>query len=73
MTLPETHSMSYDLIISQCKLTAHHCHRLEGHPFQVRNKQDWGQGFNPFTTSAAVLPRSDAGNDAVKPASSLTN
>ena len=26
------------------------CGRLEGHPVQVRHKQDWGRRVYPFTT-----------------------
>ena len=47
-----------------------HCH-LEGHPLQVRHKQDWGRGFILLLTKAAVLLRSDAGSDVIKPASSF--
>ena len=43
---------------------------LKGHSFQVRYKQDWGQGFILLLPEAAVLLRSDAGKDVVKPASS---
>ena len=32
---------------------------FEGHPLQVRHKQDWGQGFILLLLQAAVLPESD--------------
>ena len=37
----------------------------------VRHKQDWGQGFILLLPQAAVLPRSDAGSNVVKPALSF--
>ena len=43
------------------------CHCFKGHLFQVRHKQDWGQGFICVLLQAAVLLRSDAGSDVVKP------
>ena len=43
--------------------------RLEGHPLQVRHKQDWGREFIHSLPKAAVLPGLDAGSDIVKPAS----
>ena len=42
---------------------------LEGHPLQVRHKQDWGRGFIILLPQASVLPGSEAGSDVVKPAS----
>ena len=42
---------------------------MEGHPLQVRHKQDWGQGFILLLLEAAVLPASDVGNDGVESAS----
>ena len=48
-----------------------HHRRLEGHPLQIRNKQDWSRGFILLLPPAAVLPGSDAGSDVVKPASSF--
>ena len=42
---------------------------LKGHPLQVRQKQDWGRGFNLLLPQAAVLPESDAGSGAIKPVS----
>ena len=45
-----------------------HC-RLEGHPLQVRYKQDWGREFILLLPQAAVLPGSDAGSNVVKPVS----
>ena len=44
---------------------------FEGHPLQVRHKQDWGRGFILLLPQAAVLPGSDAGSDVIKPASSF--
>ena len=41
---------------------------FEEYPLQVRQKQDWGQGFNFLLTHAPVLPGSDAGSNVVKPA-----
>ena len=40
--------------------------RLEGHPLQVRQKQDRGQTFILLLSQATVLPGSDAGSDVVK-------
>ena len=40
-------------------------HRFEGHPIQVRHKQDWGRGFILLLLQAAVLPESDASSDGV--------
>ena len=48
-----------------------HCCRLEKYPLPVRHKQDWGQGFILLLPQTAVLPRSDAGSDVVKPALSF--
>ena len=45
--------------------------RLEGHPLQLRHKQGWGRGFILLLPQDDVLPGSDAGSDAVKPASSF--
>ena len=45
--------------------------RLKGHPFQIRYKQDWGQGFILVLPQAATLPRSDGGSNDVKQASSF--
>ena len=42
--------------------------RLEGHPLQVRHKQNWGRGFILLLPQAVVLPESDANSDAIKPA-----
>ena len=42
--------------------------RLEGHPLQVRHKQDWGRGFILLLPQTALLPGSDAGSDGVEPA-----
>ena len=36
-----------------------------------QHKQDWGRGFILSLPQAAVLPKSDAGSDVVKPASSF--
>ena len=47
------------------------CHHLEGHPLQVRHKQDCGRVFNLLLTQDVVLPRSDAGSYVVKPALSF--
>ena len=33
--------------------------RLEGHPLQVRRKQNWGRGIILLLTQAAVPPESD--------------
>ena len=44
---------------------------FEGHPLQVRHKQDWGRGFILLLTQNAVLPGSDAGSDVIKPALSF--
>ena len=44
---------------------------FEGHPLQVRHKQDWGRGFILLLPQTAILPESDAGNDVIKPASSF--
>ena len=42
---------------------------LKRYPLQVRHKQDWGRGFILLLLQAVVLPESDAGSDAIKPAS----
>ena len=39
---------------------------LEGHPLQVRHKQDWGRGFILLLAKAAVPPGSDTSSDVVK-------
>ena len=44
---------------------------FEGHPFQVRHKQDWGRGFILLLPQTAKLPESDAGSGVIKPASSF--
>ena len=44
---------------------------FEGHPLQARHKQDWDRGFILLLSQTAVLPGSDAGSDAIKPASSF--
>ena len=44
---------------------------LKGHPLQAKHKQDWDQRFILLLPQAAVLPRSDADSDVVKPASSF--
>ena len=40
---------------------------LEGHPLQVRHKQDWARGFILLLPQATLLPGSDAGSNVVKP------
>ena len=52
-------------------LNDHRCGHSEGHPLQVRHKQDWGRGFILLLPQAAVLPESNAGSDVVKPPSSF--
>ena len=44
---------------------------FEGHPLQVRHKQDWGRGFILLLLQTAALPGSDAGSDVIKPPSSF--
>ena len=44
---------------------------FEGHPLQVRHKQNWGRGFILLLPQTAALPGSDAGSDVIKPASSF--
>ena len=46
---------------------------FEGHPLQVRHKQDWDRGFIPLLPQTAALPEleSDAGSAVIKPASSF--
>ena len=44
---------------------------FEGHPLQVRHKQDWGRGFILLLPQTAALPGSHAGSDIIKPASSF--
>ena len=44
---------------------------FEGYPLQVRQKQDWGQGFILLLPQNAALPESDAGSDVIKPALSF--
>ena len=48
----------------------HHC-CLEKHPLWVRHKQDGDLRFIFFLVQAAVLGRSDADSDGVKPALSF--
>ena len=43
------------------------CHRVEEHLLGIGHEQDWGRGFIPLLPQAAILPRSDAGTDDVKP------
>ena len=38
---------------------------FEGHPLQVRHKQDWGRGFIFLQPQTAALPGSDAGSDVI--------
>ena len=38
---------------------------FEGHPFQVRCKQDWGRGFILLLPQTAALPESDAGSGVI--------
>ena len=45
--------------------------RLEGHPFQVRHKQHYNRRFILLLPQTAVLPRSNAGSDVIKSASSF--
>ena len=42
---------------------------FEGHPLQVRHKQDWSRGFILLLPQTAALPGSDAGSDVIKPVS----
>ena len=44
---------------------------FEGHPLQVRHKQDWGRGLIFLLLQTAELPESDAGSGVIKSASSL--
>ena len=44
---------------------------FEGHPLQVRHKQDLGRGFILLLPQAAELPEADADSDVVKPTSSF--
>ena len=39
---------------------------LEGHPLQVRHKQNWGRGFILLLPQAAALLESDAGSGVIK-------
>ena len=39
---------------------------FEGHPLQVRLKQDWSRGFIFLLPQAAALPESDAGSGVIK-------
>ena len=38
---------------------------FEGHPLQVRHKQDWGRGFILLLPQTAALPESDAGSGVI--------
>ena len=51
----------------------HSSSSFEGHPLQVRHKQDWGRGFILLLPQTAALPESDAGSGVIKPASSFVN
>ena len=44
---------------------------FEGHPLQVRHKQDWSRGFILLLPQTAALPESDADSGVIKPASSF--
>ena len=44
---------------------------FEGHPLQVRHKQDWGRGFILLLPQAVALLESDAVSGVIKPASSF--
>ena len=44
---------------------------FEGHPLQVRHKQDWGRRFIILLPQTAALPESDAVSGVIKPASSF--
>ena len=48
-----------------------HRSSFEGHPLQVRHKQDWGRGFIFLLPQTAELPESDAGSGVIKSASSF--
>ena len=39
---------------------------FEGHPLQVRHKQDWNRGFILLLPQTAALPESDAGSGVIK-------
>ena len=54
-----------NFFIFLCKLSSS---SFEGHPLQVRHKQDWGRGFILLLPQTAALPESDAGSDVIKPA-----
>ena len=54
------------VLTSNCLRENAVCYRWEGHPLQVRHKQDWGQGFIFLLSRAAVLPGSVAGSDVVE-------
>ena len=44
---------------------------FEGHPLQVRHKQDWGRGFILLLPQTVALAESDAGSGVIKAASSF--
>ena len=44
---------------------------MEGHPLQVRHKQDWVRGLILLLPQTAVLPESDAGSGVIKTASNF--
>ena len=44
---------------------------FKGYPLQVRHKQGSGRGFILLLPYIATLPKSDAGSDVIKPASSF--
>ena len=43
---------------------------FEGHPLQVRHKQNWGRGFILLLPQTAALTESYAGSGVIKPTSS---
>ena len=44
---------------------------FEGHPLQVRHKQEWGRGFILLLPQTAALPELDAVSGVIKPESSF--
>ena len=49
------------------------CSSFEGHPLQVRHKQDWDREFILLLPQTAVLPESDAVSSVIKPALSFSS
>ena len=67
------YSLSFcdDLMMEILKANQSSSSSFEGHPVQVRHKQDWGRGFIVLLPQTAALSELYAGSGVIKPASSF--